>query len=435
MSGLDLYRRLLDDSGDPIFCFDLDCRYLYANQAFANGIGRNLEEVIGKTIWDVFPEDEAAKRFVHIKWVLDHKESKGFELVVSPPDGVRCYLTTLKPILDDQGRVSAVLANSKDISAYKGVEVKLRESEQRLVTAQEGAHVGVWEWNIVARRSYWSPECERIYGMKPGSLTSNDDWRVRVHPEDLVQIDAQWEERIEKHQSFEVDFRFRMDSGETRWLVTKGHAQYNAAGDPVSLSGVNYDITERKQLEDQVRQLAFHDTLTQLPNRRLLVDRLSQTMSASRRSGKYGALMMLDLDNFKPLNDAHGHLAGDLLLNEVARRLIECVRETDTIARVGGDEFVVLLGELDTDKTESTKQAGEVAEKIRASLALPYQLTLSEEGKADIVVQHRCSASIGVALLLNHEASQADILKWADTAMYRAKEAGRNVVRFYGLPQ
>jgi diguanylate cyclase (GGDEF)-like protein len=166
----------------------------------------------------------------------------------------------------------------------------------------------------------------------------------------------------------------------------------------------------------------------------LLVDRLGQTMSASNRSGNYGALMMLDLDNFKPLNDAHGHMAGDLLLNEVARRLIQCVRGADTVARVGGDEFVVMLGELDTDKAESVKKAAEVAEKIRASLAQPYQLTLNEEGQAGSEVQHRCTASIGVALFLNHEASQADILKWADSAMYRAKAAGRNAIRFYGLP-
>jgi len=253
-----LYRRLLDESGDPIFCFDPDCRYLYANRAFANGIGKNLDEVIGKTIWDVFPESEAAKRLVHIKWVIDHRETKVFELVVSRQDGDHYYFTILKPILDDKGQVSAVLANSKDISEYKRVEAKLRESEQRLVTAQEGAHVGIWEWNIVTGSSYWSPECERIYGMTPGSLRNNDDWRKRVHPEDIARIDAQWTDRVLKHQSFEVEFRFFTDSGETRWLVTKGHAQYNAVGDPVSLSGVNFDITERKQLEDQVRQrIAF----------------------------------------------------------------------------------------------------------------------------------------------------------------------------------
>lgn len=190
------------------------------------------------------------------------------------------------------------------------------------------------------------------------------------------------------------------------------------------------DITERRQLEEQVNQLAFHDTLTQLPNRRLLFDRLNQTMSASKRSGNYSALMMLDLDHFKPLNDAHGHHAGDLLLIEVARRLNQCVREIDTVARIGGDEFVVMIGELDTDRAESARQAAEVAEKIRVSLAMPYRLTLNEGAQVGLLVEHCCSASIGVVLFLNHGASQADILHWADTAMYQAKEAGRDAIRF-----
>jgi diguanylate cyclase (GGDEF)-like protein len=156
-------------------------------------------------------------------------------------------------------------------------------------------------------------------------------------------------------------------------------------------------------------------------------------MATSKRSDKYGALMMLDLDNFKPLNDTHGHVAGDLLLAEVARRLMECVRETDTVSRLGGDEFVVLLGVLDADKVESAKQAAEVAEKIRLSLKAPYQLTLCESGQDGTEIQHNCSVSIGVALFINHSASQADILKWADAAMYLAKKDGRNAVRFHGL--
>ena len=192
------------------------------------------------------------------------------------------------------------------------------------------------------------------------------------------------------------------------------------------------EVTRRKAMEEQVRQLAFYDALTGLPNRRLLADRLSQTMAASRRSELYGALMFLDLDNFKPLNDMHGHGVGDLLLLEVASRLTACVREVDTVARFGGDEFVVLLSELHANKTESTAQAGIVAEKIRASLSEPYRLTVPQrKGMADSVVEHHCSASIGVVVFVNHEASQDEILKWADAAMYQAKKAGRNLVEFY----
>jgi diguanylate cyclase (GGDEF)-like protein len=141
--------------------------------------------------------------------------------------------------------------------------------------------------------------------------------------------------------------------------------------------------------------------------------------------------MFLDLDNFKQLNDTHGHVAGDLLLVEVASRLKQCVREVDTLARFGGDEFVVVLSELDTDKTESAMQAAAVAEKIRVAVSLPYYLTIKHPGHSDIEVEHFCTASIGVALFAGQEATEDDLLKWADTAMYQAKAAGRNVVRFF----
>jgi len=141
--------------------------------------------------------------------------------------------------------------------------------------------------------------------------------------------------------------------------------------------------------------------------------------------------MFLDLDNFKPLNDTHGHSVGDLLLMEVARRIAHCVREMDTVARFGGDEFVVVLSELDEDKAESVSQAANVAEKIRTTLAEPYVLKIQPEGKAETTVDHHCTSSTGVVLLVNHEDSAEDILKWADMAMYQAKEAGRNQIRFY----
>ena len=191
------------------------------------------------------------------------------------------------------------------------------------------------------------------------------------------------------------------------------------------------DITERKQIEEQVHKMAFSDTLTGLPNRRLLNDRLSQAMASSKRSGTHGALMFLDLDNFKSLNDEHGHDVGDQLLLVTAERLKSCVRAMDTVARFGGDEFVVMLSELDMDRAESVKQAGVVAEKIRVNLAEPYLLTVRHEAGRSATVEHRCTASIGVVVFLGHEASQDDILKWADMAMYSAKDAGRDAIRFF----
>jgi len=196
------------------------------------------------------------------------------------------------------------------------------------------------------------------------------------------------------------------------------------------VTGIIRDITERKQLEDQVRQLAFYDTLTELANRRLLNDRLGQSIAVSKRNGRYGALMFLDLDNFKSLNDTHGHEVGDLLLIEAANRLKSCVRAVDTVARYGGDEFVVIINELYADKSESATRACVIAEKLRASLGKPYVLQVRHEGTAQATVEHRCTASIGVALFSKTDTNQEDVLKRADTAMYQAKEAGRNLIRF-----
>ncbi|MDP1870508.1 MAG: diguanylate cyclase [Gallionella sp.] len=194
------------------------------------------------------------------------------------------------------------------------------------------------------------------------------------------------------------------------------------------------DITERTQLEAQIRQLAYYDTLTQLPNRRLLNDRMNQVIASSRRSGCHAALMFLDLDNFKPLNDTYGHAVGDLLLVEAATRLKNCVREMDTVARFGGDEFVVMLSELDRDQAGSAAEALNVAEKIRSVLSQSYSLMISREERVDTLVEHHCTVSIGVVLFADYEGSQDEVLKWADAAMYQAKEDGRNQIRFYEAP-
>ncbi len=236
---------------------------------------------------------------------------------------------------------------------------------------------------------------------------------------------ALWESVL-KTGAWEGEIWNRLKNGEIRlhWLTISAVKDHDVVTNYV---GVYSDITERKRMENQVRQLAFYDTLTSLPNRRLLNDRLGHAMAGNRRSGCFGAMLFLDLDNFKPLNDRHGHGVGDLLLVEVALRIRNCVREVDTVGRFGGDEFVVMLPELSADRSESTSLAKTVAEKIRVALAEPYSLAI---GPGAIFV-HRCTASIGISLFSGHEASQDDILKWADAAMYKAKDAGRNGIAFY----
>jgi diguanylate cyclase (GGDEF)-like protein len=185
---------------------------------------------------------------------------------------------------------------------------------------------------------------------------------------------------------------------------------------------VSSDITQRKQSEHEIHQLAFYDPLTKLPNRRLLLDRLHQAMAVSMRSGRHGALLFLDMDHFKAVNDTQGHATGDLLLIEVARRLQSCVREGDSVARLGGDEFVVVLEELSHQMDEAATQTELVAEKIRSELGQPYMLG-----------DYEChtTPSIGISLFRGHSDSMEDLLMHADVAMYQAKTAGRNVIRFF----
>jgi len=306
-------------------------------------------------------------------------------------------------------------------------------SEERWKFALEGAGDGVWDWNIQTGDAHFSKRWKEMLGFAENEITnSSAEWSDRVHPEDLQRVMTTIQEHIDGNTpSAIVEFRMQCKDGSWRWILGRGMVVGRSTdGKAIRLVGTNSDITDRKQIGDQVQQLAFYDPLTNLPNRRLLNDRLGQAMAANKRSGCYGALMFLDLDNFKPLNDEHGHEVGDLLLIEVATRLTNCVRQMDTVARFGGDEFVVVTGELETDKAESSAQAGIIAEKIRSTLSEPYLLTIKNEGKADLCIEHHCTVSIGVALFSNHEASQGDILKWADKAMYQAKEIGRNTVRF-----
>ena len=329
-------------------------------------------------------------------------------------------------------RASAARIADKLTEEIRGREEALKESELRYRTVSD--FTLDWEYWIMPDGTfrYISPSCEQISGYTPDEFYTDPQLLTRIiHLDDLHLYSGHAHRLSAQGVPEPIDFRIYTKAGECRWMGHVCRPVYGLAGQPLGHRASNRDISERKRMEEQVHQLAFYDALTKLPNRRLLNDRLNQTMAASKRSGCYGALMFLDLDNFKPLNDTHGHVVGDLLLIEVADRLKSCVREMDTVARFGGDEFVVMLGDLTADKAESTSQAEIVAEKIRISLSEPYLLTMKREGKADTTIEHHCTASIGVALFIGHEASQDNILKWADAAMYQAKEAGRNLIMFY----
>lgn len=320
------------------------------------------------------------------------------------------------------------------LQALHDREDALAESEFRWKFAIEAAGDGLWDWDISSNKVFFSKTWKQMLGYDEADIANDlNEWERLIHPEDLQKTLGDVQEHLDgKTQYYSNEHRLLCKDGSYKWILDRGLVvSRDEHGKPLRAIGTHTDITERKQMEETIRQLAFYDALTKLPNRRLLIDRLGLAMSLGKRTHTYGALLFMDLDNFKPLNDNHGHEVGDLLLVEVANRLKHCVRETDTVARMGGDEFVVVFTHLNKDYDISRQETTKLTEKIRAELAKPYILEARDKDGADIIVQHHCTASIGVTMFLNEKTHFNELLRNADDAMYQAKRLGRNQVYFY----
>jgi diguanylate cyclase (GGDEF)-like protein/PAS domain S-box-containing protein len=315
----------------------------------------------------------------------------------------------------------------------------LHDSEALYRLLTEDAVDVIWQADGDLRITYISPADERLRGFQAHEVIRHHVFEMFTD-EGVSTVGAllqglQTAEPPGASNGFlTFEAQHRCKDGRLLWGEVRAKPDRNAQGDIVGYHGITRDITERRGLEDQIRQLAFHDQLTRLANRRLLEDHLGQGMASSKRRRRHGSLLFLDLDNFKSLNDAHGHGAGDLLLVEVAHRLRDSVREVDTVARFGGDEFVVLLSDLSVDRAAALSEAGIVAEKIRARLSQPYVLNVKQADQTQAAIEHHCTASIGVVVFDGREGSLNDVIDWADSAMYQAKEDGRNLIRFHEQP-
>ena len=430
------FRQLFESSPDPTWIID-DNRFVECNEAAIRTLGYNSRE----ELFNVHPsrlsppsQPDGEDSFAKAERMMAHAREKGlhrFEWLHTKADGTNFLAEVTLSIVELAGR-QAIYCVWRDITERKSMEEKLLRQNNVLTTIIENFPGGISLFDAGLRLSTHNRKFRDLMEF-PDALFETPD----LNFEDLIRYNAErgdYGPGDPEQQVAAAVSRARNFQAHKFERVRPNGVALEISGEPLPDGGfvtIYIDITERKRMEDQVRQLAFYDPLTKLPNRRLLNDRLGQAMAASKRSGCYGALMFLDLDNFKPLNDSHGHVVGDLLLIEAADRLKHCVREVDTVARFGGDEFVVMISELFTEKNASIAQAEVLAEKIRVTLAEPYRLTITQGGKADASVEHFCTVSIGVVLFSNQEVSQDNILKWADTAMYRAKVAGRNSIRFY----
>ncbi len=302
-----------------------------------------------------------------------------------------------------------------EIQERRRVEAALRESEARYILAAQGANDGLWDWDLERNEIYLSPRWKEMLGFGESELsTSPHEWFERVHPEDLPKL----QEALGHHPAgsgshFECEHRMRHRDGSYRWMLSRGIALCAGDSRATRIAGSLTDITERKKAEDQLLHDAFHDALTGLANRSLFLDRLGLSLArARRREDCHFAVLFLDLDRFKLINDSLGHLSGDQALIAVARRLEACVRPGDTVARLGGDEFAVLL-----DDVHSREDAEKLTQRIEDRLADSLQVDGHE-----IYV----SASIGIAFCTDGYNRPEEILRDADAAMYRAKALGRN---------
>ncbi|MBZ0156836.1 MAG: diguanylate cyclase, partial [Alphaproteobacteria bacterium] len=227
-----------------------------------------------------------------------------------------------------------------EIEERKQTEQALRESEGRLHLAQRAGRVGVFDWDLISGKAVWTEQLEELFGLPAGDFEGNyEGWAKRVHPDDMPGTEAhlrQW--MRERCNQVAFEYRFLRADGQTRWMAANARFSYLPDGTPARMIGTNVDITERKRLEEEIRHMAHHDALTGLPNRRLFMDIIAVEVADARRIRKRVAILFLDLDRFKEVNDTLGHEAGDALLKEVARRLRANIRESDTVARIGGDE-------------------------------------------------------------------------------------------------
>ena len=419
-----IFHGIFDQSSYFAWLLDQDSQLIEVNSAALGITTVGRADVLGRyfpdTPWWAQSKDRA---------VLVHAQNKAFEggrysfeAAYRLPDDTSLHvLFSATPIrLEDK---NYVFVTGVDISERKQLESELRV----LTTATEQGPASVVITDLEGNIVYVNARFTEVTGYSAAEVIGKNPRLLQSGLTDHTVYSDMWDKLV-RGKRWVGELINKRKNGEIYYEEAYISPVKGEDGRVEHYVAVKLEITERKSLEEEIRKLAFYDPLTGLPNRRLLNDRLIQTMAVSKRHNVHCALIFLDMDNFKPLNDEYGHEVGDRMLVEVAGRLKHCIRSMDTVARFGGDEFVILLGELDQDKEVSVSQARKVAEKILEALSEPYLLRVEQEG---MLIRHVSSASLGVAVFMDHLVSVAEVLKWADAAMYQAKAGGRNQICFH----
>lgn len=419
----------IEQSPTSVVISNLNAEIEYVNPYFTKVTGYSQDEVMGKnpsvlqsglTDQSVYPE----------MWAAISKGRNWVGNFVNKRKNGEVYYEEayISPVHDIDGTPSHYVAVKLDITERKKLEDSIHAAARYTRSLIESSLDPLVTISVDGMITDVNFATENVIGLSRNDLIGTEFAKYFTEPE---KARAGYQQVFAKGSVTGYMLAIQHVSGIVTDVLYNASVYRDEAGKVLGVFAAARDITDLKHMQEEMRELAFHDPLTMLPNRRLLIDRISQAIAASKRSGMYGAMMFLDLDNFKPLNDTYGHGVGDLLLIEVARRLKACSRATDTVARIGGDEFVVMLTKLDKEYDLAKSKAEKIAEKIRLALAKPYTLLVDGEDKPESTVEHHCTASIGVVLFLSDSISRDDVMKWADSAMYQAKDAGRNRVLFY----
>jgi len=398
---------------------DLTPKILRVNRAFEEITGYTAAEAVGHDPKILSaPEIRESKAFYEEMWADLLSEGKWSGEVLDKRKNGEIYTKwlTITAVTTPDGTITHYIGLFFDITERKKMEESMRVAAATFET-QEAILIADPDANILRVNHAF----ETLSGYRAEEMIGQNPRILKSGRHDAAFYQAMWSDLLSAGK-WSGEIWDKRKNGEIYPKYMTITAIYDDHHQVTHYVAVSSDISQRKLDEQKIHQLAFYDPLTKLPNRRLLLDRLQQAMAASTRSGRHGALLFLDLDHFKTINDTQGHAMGDLLLIEVARRLQACVREGDSVARLGGDEFVVVLEELSSEPDEAATQTELVAEKIRNELDQPYTLK-----------DYAChtTPSIGISLFRGHLESVEDLLKHADVAMFQAKTAGRNAIRFF----